>query len=298
MAQNITDKTLIDLEFSTILETIEEYCISDLGRQMVQRIRPIRRTLELKSELHQVNEYLSSFENENRIPNHYFEEISKEISLLGIEDSFLEGTAFIKIASMSENVNDLLLFFKKFKEYYPTLFAQSEDIEFNKLLSDQIKKLISPFGEVVDNASVTLQNIRKDINKIRGQLGGSFNKAMANYSSQGYLDDIRESVIDNQRVLAVQAMYRKRVNGAIMGNSKTGSIVYIAPEATLQLSRELQNIKYEEQEEIVKILKNLTNIIRPYAPLLQKYQRYLSHLDSIGARAKYAQNINACLPKE
>ena len=144
---------------------------------------------------------------------------------------------------------------------------------------------------------VTLQNIRKDINKIRGQLGGSFNKAMANYASQGYLDDIRESVIDNQRVLAVQAMYRKRVNGAIMGNSKTGSIVYIAPEATLQLSRELQNIKYEEQEEIVKILKNLTNIIRPYAPLLQKYQRYLSHLDSIGARAKYAQNINACLPK-
>ena len=297
MAQNITDKTLIDLEFSTVLETVEEYCISDLGRQMVQHIRPINRSLELKSELNQVNEYLSSFANENRIPNHYFEEISKEISLLGIEDSFLEGTAFIKISSMSENVNDLLLFFKKFKEYYPTLFSQSEDIEFNKLLSGQIKSLISPFGEVVDNASVTLQNIRKDINKIRGQLGGSFNKAMANYASQGYLDDIRESVIDNQRVLAVQAMYRKRVNGAIMGNSRTGSIVYIAPETTLQLSRELQNIKYEEQEEIVKILKDLTNIIRPYAPLLQKYRLHLTHLDSIGARAKYAQNINACLPK-
>ncbi len=297
MAQNITDKTLIDLEFSTILETIEEYCISDLGRKRVQQIRPINRSLELKSELSQVNEYLSSFENENRIPSHYFEEITKEISLLGIEDSFLEGAAFIKIASMSENVNDLLLFFKKFKEYYPTLFAESEDIEFNKLLSSQITSIISPFGEVVDNASASLEKIRKDINKIRGQLGGSFNKAMAHYASQGYLDEIRESVVDSQRVLAVQAMYRKKVNGAIMGNSKTGSIVYIAPEATLQLSRELQNIKYEEQEEIVKILKNLTNLIRPYAPLLQKYQRYLSHLDSIAARAKYAQNINACLPK-
>ena len=297
MAQNITDKTLIDLEFSTILETIEEYCISDLGRKRVQQIRPINRSLELKSELSQVNEYLSSFENENRIPSHYFEEITKEISLLGIEDSFLEGAAFIKIASMSDNVNDLLLFFKKFKEYYPTLFAQSEDIEFNKLLSAQIKSIISPFGEVVDNASPSLEKIRKDINKIRGQLGGSFNKAMAHYASQGYLDEIRESVVDNQRVLAVQAMYRKKINGAIMGNSKTGSIVYIAPEATLQLSRELQNIKYEEQEEIVKILKNLTNLIRPYAPLLQKYQLHLSHLDSIGARAKYAQNIHACLPK-
>jgi len=297
LTQKITDKTLIDLEFSTVLETIEEYCISNLGRAKVQKIRPINRSLVLKSELNQVNEYLSSFENENRIPSHYFEEITNEISLLGIEDSFLEGPAFIKIASMSENVNDLLLFFKKFKDYYPTLFAQSEDIEFNKLLSNQIKSFISPFGELVDKASPTLANIRKQINKIRGQLGGSFNKALSHYASQGFLDDIRESVVDNQRVLAVQAMYRKKVNGAIMGNSKTGSIVYIAPEATLHLSRELQNIKYEEQEEIVKILKDLTNMIRPYASLLQKYQDHLSHLDSIGARAKYAEKINACLPK-
>lgn len=297
MAHNITDKTLVDLEFSKILDSIEEYCISDLGRIRVRKIRPIHRSLELKSELNEVNEYLSSFENENHIPSHYFDEITKEISLLGIKDSFMEGTACIKIASMSENINDLLVFFKKFKEYYPTLFSNSEDIEYNKSISEKIRILISPFGEVVDNASPNLKSIRKEINKIRGQLGGSFNKALANYASLGYLDDIRESVIDNQRVLAVQAMYRRKVNGAIMGNSKTGSIVYIAPEATLQLSRELQNIKYEEQEEIVKILKAITNSLRPYAPLLKKYQNYLSHLDSVGARAKYAQNINACLPE-
>ena len=297
MAHKITDKTLIDLEFSTVLESIEEYCISDLGRERVKRIRPINRSLELKSELFQVNEYLSAFENENRIPGHYFEEISNEISLLGIEDSFLEGTAFIKISSISDNINNLLVFYKKFKEYYPILFEQSENLEFNKFISSKINALISPFGEVVDNASSTLQQIRKEINKRRVQRGGSLNKAMAHYSSLGYLDDIRESVVDNQRVLAVQAMYRRKVNGAIMGNSKTGSIVYIAPEATLQLSRELQNIKYEEQEEIVKILKNLTNEIRVYAPLLSGYQDYLTHLDSIGARAKYALAISACLPK-
>ncbi|MGI9532790.1 endonuclease MutS2 [Lutimonas sp.] len=297
MAHKITDKTLNDLEFSTILESIANYCISDLGREKVASIRPIDRTLALKSELNQVNEYLSSFENENRIPSHYFDEISKEISLLHIEDSFLEGPAFIKISSISENINNLLLFYKKFKEYYPNLFEQSEHIELNKSISKKIQNLISPFGEVLDNASAALKQIRKEINKIRGQLGGSFNKAMSHYASLGYLDDIRETVVDNQRVLAVQAMYRRKVNGAIMGNSKTGSIVYIAPEATLQLSRELQNIKYEEQEEIVKILKNLTNELRIYAPLLSTYQDYLTHLDSIGARAKYAQAIDACLPK-
>lgn len=123
MAHNIAQKTLTDLEFSTVLETIREYCVSDLGREAVKNLSPIRRSLELKSELNQVNEYLSSFENENRIPSHYFEEITKEISLLAIEDSFLEGPSFMKISGISENINNLLLFFKKIQGLlsYPVL---------------------------------------------------------------------------------------------------------------------------------------------------------------------------------
>jgi len=297
LANKITQKTLNDLEFNTVLKRIEEYCISDLGRENISRIKPFSRLLELKEELNQVNEYLSSFENENKLPNHYFEEISKEIYLLGIEDSFLEAVSFQKVSSISSNVNNLLTFLKKFKEYYPTLFYQSESIEFTKILITNIDKIISPYGEVLDKASETLNKIRKEINKIRGKLGGSFNKVLAHYSGLGYLDDIKESVVDNQRVLAVQAMYRRKVKGAILGNSKTGSIVYIAPESTLQLTRELQNLQYEEQEEIVKILKQLTNTIRPYQGLLHNYQDYLSHLDIIGAKAKYANHIKACLPK-
>ena len=297
MTNKITEKTLNDLEFSTVLASVEEHCISNLGRETVKGLRPIGRPLEMKSELNQVNEYLSSFENENRVPNHYFEEITKEIHLLGIEDSFLEGTAFTKISSISTNVNDLLDFFKKFKEYYPTLFSESEDIEKTKVLASSIEKVISPHGEVLDKASSTLLSIRKEMGRIRGKLGSSFNKSLAHYASMGYLDDIRESVVDNQRVLAVQAMYRRKVRGSILGSSKTGSIVYIAPESTLQLTRELQNMKYEEKEEMVKVLKDLTNVIRPYKTLLIRYQEYLCHLDSVAARAKYALETNACLPR-
>lgn len=297
MVNRITQKTLNDLEFPTVLQFIEGYCISDLGRKKVSQIQPIPRILELKTELNQVNEYLTSFENENRIPNHYFDDITKDIHLLGVEDSFLEGSSFQKISSISATVNLLLTFFKKFKDYYPTFFVQSENIDLTKFLINNIDKVISPYGEVVDKASETLNGIRKEINRVRGKLGGSFTKALRHYASLGYLDDIKESVVDNQRVLAVQAMYRRKVKGAILGNSKTGSIVYIAPETTLQLTRELQNLQYEEKEEIVKILKQLTNTIRPYIDLLITYINYLSHLDMVGAKAKYANDINACLPK-
>ncbi|MGA9270578.1 MAG: DNA mismatch repair protein MutS [Lutimonas sp.] len=275
---------------------IEEYCVSGLGKERVRAMRPISRVLEMKSELNQVDEYLASFENENRIPNHYFEEINKELHLLGIEDSFLEAEAFNKLASISENVNIILTFLEKFKEYYPVLYEESLDLEKTQSVQKSVEKVVSPHGEVLDKASETLLSIRKQIGSIRGKLGSSFNKSLAQYASLGYLDDIRESVVDNQRVLAVLAMYRKKVRGAIMGNSKTGSIVYIAPESTLQLTRELQNMKYEEKEEVVKILKALTDSIRPYKELLTKYQDYLTHLDGVGARAKYARDTGACLP--
>lgn len=297
MAQIISDKTLQDLEFETILDRIKEYCISELGRKQVLQIKPIDRILTLKEELQQVNEYLASFINENSIPSHYFDEVSKEIHLLGIEDSFLEAKSFQKINAIAGNVNDLLLFFKKFKDYYPTLFTTSEHIELNKEIQSKISKIISPYGEVLDLASVDLKQIRKEINSIRGKIGASFTRALNQYASLGYLDDIKESVMDHQRVLAVQAMYRKKVKGAIFGSSKTGSIVFIAPESTLQFSRGLQNLLYEEQEEIVRILKDLTNQIRPYQSLLKTYQAYLTHLDVVGAKAKYAKKINACLPK-
>lgn len=297
LANRITEKTLSDLEFSTVLEMIEEHCVSDLGRLRVQRLRPIARVLAMKSELNQVNEYLASFDNENRIPNHYFDDISKELHLLGIEDSFLEAEAFNRLASISETVNILLAFLKKFKEYYPVLYEESLELDKSDSVQKQVNRVISPHGEVLDKASENLLSIRKQIGSIRGKLGSSFNKSLAHYASRGYLDEIRESVVDNQRVLAVQAMYRRKVRGAILGNSKTGSIVYIAPESTLQLTRELQNMKYEEKEELVKILKELTDSIRPFKELLSKYQEYLSHLDSVGARAKYARDINACLPE-
>ena len=297
LKNKISQKTLNDLEFSSVLERIREYCISNLGRTKVLEIKPIARTLELKSELNQVNEYLASMVSENKIPNHYFDEITNEINILGIENSFLEGKSFQKIASISANVNNLIFFLKKFSEYYPSLFLQSESIEFTKTIITAIEKIISPYGEIVDKASPNLKSIRREIGSVRGKIGTSFTKSLSHYSGLGYLDEIRESVVENQRVLAIQAMYRKKVRGSILGNSKTGSIVYVAPEATLQYTRELQNLQYEEKEEMVVILKELTNEIRPQRYLLQKYQDYLCHLDLLSAKAKYANQINACLPK-
>ena len=58
---NISEKTLIDLEFSTILKSVSELCISDLGKQAALEIKPFDKKETLLPELFKVNEYLGSF---------------------------------------------------------------------------------------------------------------------------------------------------------------------------------------------------------------------------------------------
>ena len=297
MKTTISSKTLVDLEFPIVLEQIADYAMSSLGKEAILQIIPFDDKDLLQRQLNNVNEYLASFTSENHLPNHEFEAITTEIHLLGIEGSFIESISFIKMATISATTNELLIFLKKLADNFPTLNASAQKIEFTKEIITNITQIITPFGEVKDNASVLLQQIRKSLNVVKGKLSSSFTKSLSHYASAGYLDDIRESVLDNQRVLAVSAMYRKKVKGAILGSSKTGSIVFIAPESTIQYTRELRSLEYEEKDEIVKILKKLTNVIRPFTPLLKEYQAYLIAMDVIAAKAKYAKEISACLPK-
>ena len=87
---NIHNKTLQDLEFNTVLEQVSELCITPLGHAKVLEILPFKIKDDLVLSLQYVNEYLSSFYNDNRIPNHGFDDINKELKFIRIENTFLE----------------------------------------------------------------------------------------------------------------------------------------------------------------------------------------------------------------
>lgn len=294
---NIHKKTLQDLEFYTVLQQVSEYSVTALGKNEVLNIAPYKTKEGLVTELNCTNEYLSSFYNDNRIPNHGFEPITKELKLLKIENTYLEVFSLKKLVSISLTTNEIITYLKKFEEYYPSLHTYASNIEVTKMIIEKIDDVVDRFGDIKNNASALLNELRKSINAIKGKINQSFTTALNAYQNLEYLDDIRESVVDNKRVLAVKAMYRRKVKGAIMGGSKTGSIVYIEPETTLQFTRELNNLEYEAQEEIIRILKELTNFIRPFLPLLEQYQLFLTNIDIISAKAKYAKSLNAILPE-
>ena len=294
---NISRKTLDDLEFDTVVAQVAAYNITSLGRAEINKLQPFNTKEETTDALKLVHEFVSSFENDNRIPNHGFEDITEELKLLRIENNFLDVEQFRKIAALSITTNTQLKFFKKFHDYYPLLFKRSEQLEQTNLISNQINSIIDKYGEIRNDASDGLYTIRKSIQSVRTKINTSFNAALSHYNSADYLDEIRETVMENRRVLAVKAMYRRKVKGSILGASKTGSIVYIEPDTTHQHQRDLNNFEFEETEEIKRILLELTNYVRGFKPLLQQYQNYLVLLDVLYAKAKYAQSINGILPE-
>ena len=293
---NIPNKTSVDLEFQTLLEQISSFAVTSIGKEEILSISPINEKDEIEYQLDLVSEYTSSFDNENKIPNHYFDEFLKEIRLLKIENSTIEVEGFRKISNTNYTVNKLIKFFKKFKRYYPALRSMSSHIEFDEKPKKKISSVIDNYGNIHNNASDKLFSVRKEIGIVKSKIGKTFQDALKYYNSTDYLDDIKESFVDNRRVLAVKSSHRRKVNGTIIGSSKTGSIVYVAPEETMKYSLELNNLEFEEKEEIKRILKELTDFFRPYCSVFEDYIKYLTNLDSVYSRAKHAFSINAVKP--
>ena len=297
MESLIPNKTLEDLEYIEVLNQCANFAITQLGKDAIQKLQPSVDTEQIEKQLKSVSEFKSSFDNENRIPNHGFESLLDIFPLLKIENSVLTISSFRNMATNTETTNKLIKFLIKFQAYYPTLYEFSNNISIENDIIPAIERVIDRFGEIRDKASDNLFSIRKKLQQLRGKISSSFNKSLSQYKGADYLDDIKESIVNNRRVLAVKAMYRRKVKGTIMGSSKTGSIIFIEPETTYLQNQELQNLLFEETEEIKKILSELTDFFRPYLPYFQNQHSFLLKFDIIYAKACYGNEINGIFPK-
>ena len=177
---NIHQKTLDDLEFSTVQSQLSEHCITNLGKESALKVVPFSEIEIIKRELTYTNEYLSSFDNDNRIPNHGFEALTKEIKLLNIENTYLEIPSLQKIVSTSLTVNSILKFLEKFKEYYKNLYNLSQPIDYNASIIEQVDVVVDRFGDIKDNASPALAILRKTITSLRIKINTSFSSIETN----------------------------------------------------------------------------------------------------------------------
>ena len=287
---------LNELEFPKLLEEITPYAYSPRVAEKISNIKPLPQK-EAEFLLKKTSEFLSSYESENFIPFDEYEDIEEPLKLMLIENFRLEASAFLRIRKITEQIGKLQSFFPKFSENFPNLEEEIKGLEFRKEIIDKISAVFNRFGEVKNEASPLLKEIRERISIAKKNIQENFNKSLNHYAQQDFLDEIRESTIEDQRVLAVKSGFKKRVSGRVLGVSKTGSITYIQPDSVVRHYHQLRESEEEQKKEVDRILRKLTSEIAEFHPQLSDYQEYLYNLDITRAKAKFAEKINGVLPK-
>ena len=289
-------QTLNDLEFELIREWLESFCVGPTAKLSAQKLLPGNRFKEIRTDLNRLNEFKSIRIHGEKFPALDFEELENEIRLLGIKQAVIPIEGFRRLYQASDLVNHILVFFDNALFQYPLLKDLTKDVFFTKDILIEIDKVFDRAGNVKDDASPELKEIRGRIRTLRVQINRNFDRELRKYNKDKVLGETLEGFINERRVLTVQSTFKRKVPGNIHGSSKTGSLTFVEPVINVPLNNELEFLFDDERKEIHRILQVLTSIIAHFKPLIEAYQKLLVQLDFINAKCKLALDLNANLP--
>ena len=289
-------QTLNDLEFELIREWLESFCVGPTAKLRAQKLIPGNRFKLIRIDLNRLNEFKSIRIHGEKFPALDFEELETEIRLLGIQQAVIPIEGFRRLYQASDLVNHIIQFFDKALFQYPLLKELTNDVYFTKEILTEIDKVFDRAGNVKDDASPELKEIRGRIRTLRVQINRNFDRELRKYNKDKVLGETLEGFINDRRVLTVQSTFKRKVPGNIHGSSKTGSLTFVEPVINVPLNNELEFLFDDERKEIHRILQVLTSTIAHFKPLIEAYQVLLVQLDFINAKCKLALDLNANLP--
>lgn len=183
------------------------------------------------------------------------------------------------------------------KTPYPALDALAADLQAFPEVSSAIDRIIDRHGDIRDNASPELADIRRSIAGAQASIGAAMRRVMAAAVRDGYLDsDATPSVRDGRLVIPVAPMYKRKIQGIVHDESASGKTFYIEPAEVVEANNRLRELGIEERREIIRILQALADVIRPHIDRLLAGYELLGLFDFIVAKARFAILTDASLP--
>lgn len=163
-------------------------------------------------------------------------------------------------------------------------------------LAESIERKIMPDGSLADDASPELHRIRREQERQQRVIEESLRSALRKLSGEGSTQDDLITIRGERFVIPVRSELKRRVSGVIHGASSSGQTVYVEPLETIEQNNELVRLLEEEQAEIHRIFVGLTRQVGGYATALVDGARVLALVDSLLARARFAQSFDCVAP--
>lgn len=287
--------TLEKLHYYELKEIVKGYCVSGLGKALLDKLEPSTNIKVVSRRLDETSEGRSLLDASYHIPfegifnvSPLIEKMEKGASLapedLSMIENFLRGCRKLK------------LFMKDKEGYAPTLSAYSLNITDLNYIEEEINISIS--GNRIDSsASKELKKIRKHIDICEGQIKERLEKFLKNPTNKNYIQEFFISQRNEKYTIPIKAAFKNQVQGKVIETSLKGSTVFIQPNVIAKYTSELTTLKIEEAMEEYKILATLTEMLYERIKEIKMNIDVISEYDMIWAKAKYSSDIEGINPK-
>jgi len=278
---------------------VKEHCLFEPGRELIEALHMLQSAEEIDSQLSLVDEFRHIQTGDEDFPIHQFHDSRKALKKAAIEGAFLEVEELAGLAKSLESVRLIVNFFQNREEdEYPRLRELTRSVKLYPFVSERIGKILNKHGQVRDNASPELQQVRREIMSRQSSVTRLMNKLVKKAQSEGWVEeDIGATFRNGRPVIPVSASFKRSIGGLVHDESTSGKTVFIEPAEVVELSNEIRELEYAERREIIRILTVFTNDIRPYLEELTAMHGFLAEIDAIRARALFAIRIRAIRPK-
>ncbi|PID59559.1 MAG: endonuclease MutS2 [Ignavibacteriae bacterium] len=293
----ITKPILDKLEYSKVLTFIANFTSTEIGKEKILSAKPFNKLEEAEQEGQFVYEAKEILINADYPPFTYIPNLNEDLALSQISGTILTQSSIKNILGLAENSRKIFTYLKVNGSDTDFFNSIKDNFFIDRNFENLISNVFNPSGEISDNASKKLKEIRKEIIFKTNNLKTVIDRILKSFKDSYLVRDEYVTQRDGRLVLPIKAEHKRHVKGFIHSESNTGQTVYIEPEATLELNNEILSLNFAEKREIERILKELTVIIGKNAILLKKTLDLISYLDVVFAKAKYSIEIIGSFPK-
>ena len=286
------------LGFTKIRELLAAECTNPLAVRMVDELRFSNNYDHVVRELQQTEEFRQILVLDNTFPSQDFFDLTDELVRLRVAGSVIEQEALFNLKSSLHTIGDCLRFLLRDDPIrYPLLHDMAQRVSIDPLLVKAIAKIIDDKGEIYDNASPELQDIRRQMARKHNEVDAQINRSLAHAKREGWAPEGAEATIRNGRlVIPMLDTHRRKIKGLIHDESATRHTAYLEPSEVVELNNDLRELEFAEQHEIHRILARFTEQLRPCIDDLVNAYWFLARIDFIRAKARLALNLRCGRP--
>ena len=283
------------LEFPAVLEALAGYAASELGRAAAGDLHPSLDEEWIAVRMGETTELKAILEKNIRVPLAGLRDIRGllEESASGMA---LEPAALLEICDTLRASNNLKGFFGELELEAPRLKEMAGRLEGFEQIIGEIDRCIEGNEEIRDTASEKLAGLRRDIERLQGEIRGRIRKILSSGELQAAIENENFLIRNGRPVIAVNANYRSWIPGVVLDRSKSGATLFVEPQALGELSNELENALYEERKEVNRILWELTRLVAQQRGEIGRTVKLLGWIDLTYAKARFsvAQRMAPC----